>query len=229
MSGRSEHVDVSMLDAMVYQLNYHPIRYKFADLFYERIGNRVAGAGVSGAYRCKDGHIVIAGGGDTNWQRLAKVIGQPELVDDPRYAQTPKRWENHDDLDVLIEEWSCELTVDEALAALREEDLVVGPVYELPDIFEDEHLKARKMLVEVEHPLHGALTVPGVGSQDAELEARGDRRGGPAGRGAQRLRRQRAARPFRSRASLPRRERDHLPQGARRASPVVAARWPTSP
>lgn len=176
MSGRSEHVDVSMLDAMVYQLNYHPIRYKFADLFYERIGNRVAGAGVSGAYRCKDGHIVIAGGGDTNWQRLAKVIGRPELVDDPRYAQTPKRWENHDDLDVLIEEWSCELTVDEALAALREEDLVVGPVRELPDIFEDEHLKAREMLVEVEHPLHGPLTVPGVvpkmrNSKPAKIDA----------------------------------------------------------
>ena len=161
MSGRSEHIDVGMLDAMVYQLNYHPIRYKFADLFYQRIGNRVAGAGVSGAYPCKDGHIVIAGGGDANWQRLTKVIGHAELADDPRYARTPKRWENHDELDVLIEEWSRELTVDEALAALREEDLVVGPVRELPDIFEDEHLKAREMLVEVEHPLHGALTVPG--------------------------------------------------------------------
>ena len=161
VSGQGEYIDLAMLDAMVLQLNYHPIRYKYADLLYGRIGNRVPGSGVSGCYPCKDGSVAIACGMDVQWKKLARMLGRPELGEDPLYAKSAQRWELHDEIDALIEEWTREHTVEEAMRALEEHEQFAGPVRTLPELFEDEHVKHRNLFIEVEHPLHGKLTLPG--------------------------------------------------------------------
>ena len=161
LTGAGEYVDMAMLDAMVYQLNYHPIRYKFADIRYGRIGNRVAGSGIAGAYRCKDGYVAIAPGGDIRWKQLTDLMGRSDLFEDPRYATVDNRWELHDELDREVNAWTETFTVDEAMKKLHGADQICGPVNMLDDIFEDEQIAHRKMLVETEHPLHGALTLPG--------------------------------------------------------------------
>lgn len=162
VSGQGEYIDISMLDAMVFQLNYHPIRYKYAGLLYGRIGNRVAGSGASGAYRCKDGHVAFAVGGDIRWKKLAQMIGRPELADDPRYVRSTQRWEHHDEIDAVIEEWTQQRSVSEVVEIAHQHDQIVGPVHSLPDLFADGHLRARNMFVEVEHPLGDRFTLPGT-------------------------------------------------------------------
>ncbi len=161
LAGTGEYIDMAMLDAMVYQLNYHPIRYKFADIRYGRIGNRVAGSGIAGAYKCKDGYVAIAPGGDIRWKQLTDLMGRPDLFQDPRYATVDDRWERHEELDREVTKWTETLGVNEAVKQLHEADQICGPVNLLDDIFEDEHIKHRNMLVEAEHPLHGPLTLPG--------------------------------------------------------------------
>ncbi len=160
-TGQGEWIDIAMLDAMVFQLNYHPIRYKYADILYHRIGNRTAGSGISGAYKCKDGYVAIASGGDLRWKKMAEVLGRPDLANESRYATVSRRWENHDELDAIIREWAARRTVREAVEILHEHDQIVGPVHSLPQIFDDEHIKFRKMVLEVEHPIQGKVTVPG--------------------------------------------------------------------
>lgn len=161
LTGKGEYIDVAMLDAMVFQLNYHPIRYKFAGVRYGRTGNRVAGSGTAGAYECNDGYVALAPGGDLRWKKLAQLIGRPDMAEDARYTTVDQRWELHDEIDDAIEAWSRAQPVKAAVRQLHEADQIAGPVNLLPDIFEDEHIKAREMLVEVEHPLHGPLTLPG--------------------------------------------------------------------
>ena len=161
VTGQGEYIDVAMLDAMTFQLNYHPIRYKYAGFEYHRIGNRTAGSGVSGSYKCKDGYFALGSGGDIRWQKMAEMLGRPDMADDPRYARTGERWEHHDEIDAVINQWASQRTVAEAILELHKYDQIVGPVHTLPQVFEDEHIKFRKMLVEVEHPIQGKLTVPG--------------------------------------------------------------------
>ena len=161
VTGKGEYVDMAMLDAMTFQLNYHPIRYKSEGVEYKRIGNRTAGSGAAGSYKCKDGYVVIATGGDLRWKKLAEMLGKPDMGDDPRYLTGKDRWEHHDEIDQVIESWSGRVTVGEAMRELHKFDLIAGPVHTIPQLFEDEHIKFRKMLVEVEHPVRGKVTVPG--------------------------------------------------------------------
>ena len=91
LTGAGEYIDMAMLDAMIYQLNYHPIRYKFADIRYGRIGNRVAGSGIAGAYHCKDGYVAIAPGGDVRWKQAHRPNGPARPVRRPalRHGRQP--------------------------------------------------------------------------------------------------------------------------------------------
>jgi crotonobetainyl-CoA:carnitine CoA-transferase CaiB-like acyl-CoA transferase len=160
--GQGEYIDLAMHDTMTFQLNYHPIRYQYAGLEYHRIGNRTAGSGISGAYECKDGHVAIASGGDVRWQAFVQMLGRPDLGDDPRFQQTADRWDHHEELDEAILAWTRQRTVAEAMRELRAYDQIAGPVYSLPQVFQDANVKHRKMLVELEHPIQGKVVVPGT-------------------------------------------------------------------
>ena len=161
VTGQGEYIDLGMHDTMTFQLNYHAIRYQYAGLEYGRIGNRTAGSGVSGAYPCKDGHVAIASGGDIRWKAFAEMIGRPEMGDDPRFQKTADRWDHHDEIDTAISAWTKERTVAEAMEALHAHDQIAGPVYSLPQVFDDENVKYRKMLVELDHPIQGRVVTPG--------------------------------------------------------------------
>lgn len=125
-----------------------------------KIGNRAAYIGPTDLFKCKDGWIFIATIMDTLWRRLARLIGHPELIDDPTLKNDYQRFENRDKVDPLIAAWCAEKTVDEVIVALEEARIPCGPILGLDEVSRDPHVQATNMVEYIDFEEPGLERVP---------------------------------------------------------------------
>ena len=109
------------------------------------------------AFESADGWIVVACPKEKFWERLCAEIGMPELLEDPRFADFAGRDRHRDELLPMLQRAFRARGTDEWVAALSEAGIPVGPVNEVAEALEDEQVRARGAVVEVEHPRFGAV------------------------------------------------------------------------
>jgi formyl-CoA transferase len=106
--------------------------------------------------------MVIAANADNVFRRLCETMGQPELADDPRFANHLARGENQEELEGIVAAWAGQHTADEIDRILNEAGVICGPIYSIADIFRDPQFRAREMLVEHDDPEIGRFVGPGI-------------------------------------------------------------------
>ena len=92
-TGEGQHVDVALLDAMLFQTTGY-LTLGALGVALPRMGNEFRIAAPANTYLCRDGRILIGVLLDTQWQRLAGLLGRPELAAAPGYATTLERLAN---------------------------------------------------------------------------------------------------------------------------------------
>ncbi len=159
-TGEGQHIDVSLLDAMLFQsTGYLTLGAMGVDL--PRLGNQFRIAAPANSYRCRDGLIFIGVLLDAHWCRLAALARASRARPiDPRYATGLARIAHRDEVDALVAGWARERTVADALAALHEASVPTAPVRSYAEAAADPHVRARDMLQEVER---GGARVPLTG------------------------------------------------------------------
>lgn len=80
------------------------------------------------AFRCKDGHYVMAAGNDDLYRRACEGIGRPDLVADPRFASTALRARNQAALREIWEVECAKWSADECLAIMRKQGVPCAPI-----------------------------------------------------------------------------------------------------
>jgi formyl-CoA transferase len=159
-TGEGQHVDVSLLDAMLFQsTGYLMLGALGVDL--PRLGNQFRIAAPANTYRCRDGRILAGVLLDSHWKRLARLIGRPECADDPRYAQALERIQRRQEVDGWLAQWAAQRTRAEALGALVEAGIPAAPVQSYREAAQSAHVAAREMLQATAQP--GGETIPVVG------------------------------------------------------------------
>ncbi|HSP56106.1 MAG TPA: CaiB/BaiF CoA-transferase family protein [Dehalococcoidia bacterium] len=161
-SGKGQMVDISMLDCQIAILENALVRYFATGEPPKPIGTRHPLTTPFQAFPTKDGWIVIAiaPGVESQWELFCVKIGRADLIDDPRFVTPGLRTKNHDVLEPMLNGALKEKTTD---AWLREFDgigLPFGPLNDIPHAAEQPQVKARQMLVDVEHPSGFSLRVP---------------------------------------------------------------------
>ncbi|RAY16253.1 CoA transferase [Actinomadura craniellae] len=143
-TGRGQHVDIAMLDALISMTD---IVTNFWSMGL-RGGN--VGPLIMHGFRAADGWFVLQVAREAHFARLAEVVGRPEWVGDERFA-TRQGWVDHleDVLRPAIEGWAAGKGKTEACHALAAAGLAAGPCLDAPDLVTDPHVAARDMLVEV--------------------------------------------------------------------------------
>jgi formyl-CoA transferase len=160
-TGEGQHVDVALLDAMLFQSNGYPTLGALG-IDIPRMGNQFTFSVPTNVYRCKDGKLVMAGILlDTHWKILARVMQRPELADDPRFTTLAARMVNRIEADQLVAEWMAARTQADALEIWGREGLAAAPIHTHAEVARNPHVLARDMLQAVEHA--GGATVPIVG------------------------------------------------------------------
>ncbi|MCH7522592.1 MAG: CoA transferase [Chloroflexi bacterium] len=161
-SGRGQMIDISMLDCQIAILENAFMRYFATGETPGPIGTRHPLATPFQAFPTKDGWIVLAlsWGVPNQWELLCATIGRPDLIDDPRFDSPALRTEHHAELEPVLNEALRQRTTEEWLREFDAIGLPCGPLNDIPHAAEHPQVKAREMLVEVEHPAGFSLKVP---------------------------------------------------------------------
>ncbi len=158
-TGRGQVVDSALYEAVLAVMESLVIDYDQAGFIRERTGSILPKIAPSNVYPTQDGEMLIAGNGDSIFRRMAEGMGQPELADDPRFADHTARGENQAELDAVIEAWSLTKTSEEVDALMTEHKVPHGKIFRAPEMLEDAQFRARESIVKVMHPQYGEVAM----------------------------------------------------------------------
>ena len=161
--GKGQVVDVSLYESVFNLMESLVPEFDLMGHVRTRTGGALPGISPSNTYPSSDGrHVVIAGNSDAIFKRLMRVIGRPDLHDDPMLGSNDGRVRRNAVLDDAISAWTSRRTLDEILALLDAADIPAGRIYSVADIVEDPHYSAREMILSTELPGHIAVKMPGI-------------------------------------------------------------------
>ncbi|MFD5245976.1 formyl-CoA transferase [Amycolatopsis sp. NPDC058340] len=176
-TGRGQRVQVAMQDAVLnlcrvklrdqQRLAHGPLNEYPNDVFGDEVprsGNASGGGQPGWAVKCAPGgpndyiYVIIQ---PVGWQPITRLIGKPELAEDPDWATPEARLSKLDKAFGMIEEWTEQHTKWEVMEALNAHNIPCGPILSTKELAEDATLAELGSVVEVDHPERGAFKTVG--------------------------------------------------------------------
>ncbi|OLT19101.1 carnitine dehydratase [Actinomadura sp. CNU-125] len=145
-TGEGQHVDVSMLDSLLFSSSGLPT-LAATGAPPPRLGNETDFVVPSNVYACSDGHVYLAVALNKHWRALAEAMGRPELARAPGYRTNEERLADRDGINGIVADWCSARTVREVLSELSGRGLVVSAVRTFAEAAADPHVAARRTLV----------------------------------------------------------------------------------
>ena len=161
-TGQGQIIDTALYESVLQVMEGLVPEYVYSGVVRERSGSILPGIAPSNVYSCSDGEYMIGANKDSLWQRLAAVMGQPELGTDPRFVSHLARGHNQLELDVLINRWTATLSVAEVDVLMIANSIPAGRVYRAPEMLADPHFAAREAIIEVDTQRFGPLKMQGT-------------------------------------------------------------------
>jgi CoA:oxalate CoA-transferase len=149
-------LDVSMLEATMATMGWAVSNYLVAGREPQPMGNDNVTASPSGAFRTGDGLINIAANKQEQFEAVCRVVGRPEWLADPRFADRQARLQHRTELKALLEAALRENSTESWWQRFNEAGVPAGPVYTVPQALNHPQVAQRGMLATYED-------VPGVG------------------------------------------------------------------
>ncbi len=165
VNGDSEgqQVDIALFETVFRMLETAIVQYDLTGVVRERAGHALQESAPAGAFQCKDGKwVILVTSTERTFARLAEVMGRTDMLKDPRYDTNPHRVEHREEVLAIVQDWFSTQDYDEAVKLLDANGVPVSPIPSMADIFQDPQYRAREDLVQVEHPVLGRVTMPGI-------------------------------------------------------------------
>ncbi|KAF2236129.1 caib/baif family protein-like protein [Viridothelium virens] len=157
-TGRGQHIDASLSDCQVATLaNIASSVLISGQKDSGRWGTAHPSIVPYKAFKTSDGDILIGGGNDRLFGVLCEKLGQPQWAQDERFTTNPLRVKHRNMLESMIEEITKLKTTKEWLTILEGSGMPYAPINDVKSTLENEHVRAREMVVEVEHPTCGPM------------------------------------------------------------------------
>ena len=139
--GRGQVIDLSIYEPLFWLLGPQASIYDQLGIVQKRAGNAAPFAAPRNAYRASDGRwLGLSASTQSIAERVMRIIGRPDLIEQPWFADHTGRLEHTEELDELIQAWIGQRTTDEVLAAFEEHEGAIAPIYSIADIVEDDAL-----------------------------------------------------------------------------------------
>lgn len=172
-TGEGQHIDASLVDALLYASDMGVMAATNAGRVLQREGAGAEGAAPLNSYPTCDGrHVFIHGVFDKAWAGLCAAMQRGDLIGDPRTASVAARGEQREFVDAVVADYAARQTVEEVIAQALQHGFVAAPVLDFAGVARESHFRVRESVTEVEHPLHGLLTLQGVGPKFSRTPAR---------------------------------------------------------
>jgi crotonobetainyl-CoA:carnitine CoA-transferase CaiB-like acyl-CoA transferase len=162
-TGRGQYLDISLLDTYFHCHDFSVQAFSASGgaIRPRRTGPNVPGYAPAGVFRGKQRSIVIMAITLAQWRSLSKIIGRPELGDDPEFSTSNKRIEHMPLIRRLIQEWLDSTPTDEeSIRVLEDNRIPVAPVLTVAEAVNHPHLRQRGTVTTLHDPVLGAFDVP---------------------------------------------------------------------
>ncbi|MFF7126998.1 MULTISPECIES: CaiB/BaiF CoA transferase family protein [unclassified Streptomyces] len=162
-TGEGQVVDMAIIEPILAVLGPQPTWYDQLGYVQERTGNRSANNAPRNTYRTADGHwVAVSTSAQSVAERVLRLVGRPELIEEPWFATGTDRAAHADVLDEAVGSWIAARTRAEVLAAFEKADAAVAPVQDARDVLEDPQYQALDTVTTVADPELGPLRMQNV-------------------------------------------------------------------
>lgn len=162
-SGRGQVVDAALYESAFSFMEPHIPAFQQLGHVATRAGSRLPNHTPNTLYPTRDEKFIhITAGSQSVFARLAKVMDRLDLLEDPRFNMPTARSRNEDAIDAEIERWTLGLTLEELEAALEGASVPASRIYNMADIFDNPHYRARGMIATPEDPKLGPVAMADV-------------------------------------------------------------------
>jgi formyl-CoA transferase len=156
-TGQGQHIDMALLDTQVAMIANLNMNYLVSGKVPGRMGNAHANIVPYEAFACADGHIILAVGNDSQFEKFCRIAGRPDLAADDRYKRNADRVRRRDELVPVIAAVVKTRTMRDWIAACDAAQVPCGPINRLDQVFADPQVVHRRMRIDMPHPLSGTL------------------------------------------------------------------------
>ena len=154
VTGQGQYIDIGMMDTTVAMLANAGMNYLHGDML-GRLGNAHPNIVPYQPFQTADGYIIVAIGNDSQFGRFCELADRTDLSADPEFATNAARVRNREALVPILNDVFAARTSAEWLSGLEEQKIGCGPINNLQQVFDDPHVKAREMVINMEHSLAG--------------------------------------------------------------------------
>ena len=159
-TGRGQYIDISMYDTIIGLAERSVTAYSLTGHVLQRGSEPYMAPW--GPFMCSDGYIGLIVATEGDWAKFCQAIERPDLVGHAGATSGPERAKNMSGwLGEIISQWFRGRTKAEATEKLLSVGLPIGPVQTAKEIFEDPHVAARKLLIDVPDPVLGSVKLVG--------------------------------------------------------------------
>jgi crotonobetainyl-CoA:carnitine CoA-transferase CaiB-like acyl-CoA transferase len=160
---RGQWVDLALYESILRIMEHTLATYDRLGVVREREGNRLRNSAPLDNWETKDGKwVCINAAGDGLFPRLARAMGRPDLLDEPRFATMATRAQHGDEINGIVADWVRERTSREVQDVLEAHEVPFGVAYSVADIFADPQVQARGDIETVTDPMIGPVRMQGV-------------------------------------------------------------------
>ncbi|MFJ2868451.1 CaiB/BaiF CoA transferase family protein [Kitasatospora sp. NPDC087314] len=171
--GRGQVADVSITEAMIAAMGAQVIAYDKLGVKPRRVGSGSDNNAPRNVYRCADGRwVAVSAPARSVAERVVRLVGRPELADEPWFASGRGRVSRREVLDDALGQWIGRFHRDEVIVAFEEAGAAVAPIYEVDDVLQDPHFQARQATVTVPDSELDSVRMPNVAFRLSETPGR---------------------------------------------------------
>ncbi|WP_345564117.1 CoA transferase [Nonomuraea rosea] len=162
-TGRGQVIDMAIIEPILGLLGPQMSAYKALGVVPKRTGNRSSSNAPRNTYRTRDGRwLAISTSAQPIAERVVTLVGRPDLVEQPWFANGHGRVQHVDELDEAVSSWIAERDAAEVIARFEEVHAAVAPIYDVTDLAEDPQYAALETFVEVPDEELGSVTMQNV-------------------------------------------------------------------
>ena len=161
-TGEGQQIDTSLVEAGVALSVWEATEYFSSGHAPQPMGSAHRMSAPYQALACADGYFTVGAANDRLFERLCHLLGHPEWTREPDFADDTARVANRQALAGRIEAVTRTRPRAHWLALFEEHGVPCGPINTYADVFADEQIAARNMVVQTDHPTLGRLRTLGT-------------------------------------------------------------------
>jgi crotonobetainyl-CoA:carnitine CoA-transferase CaiB-like acyl-CoA transferase len=162
-TGEGQVVDMAIIEPILTVLGPQPIWYDQLGHIQPRTGNRSQNNAPRNTYRTADGSwVAVSTSAQSIAERVLRLVGRPELIEEPWFATGADRARHADVLDAAVGDWIARRTRTEVLAAFEKAEAAVAPIQDVTDVMTDPQYQALDTITTVDDPELGPLRMQNV-------------------------------------------------------------------